>query len=146
MTLKLNLAVDESILIGKVRVQNVTGRRISLAIYGRDTVLREAYIMKEHEATTAAKRYYYVVLLLYVSDNRPSLYELYHGIARELVIAYPVLTLPVTEISQKILEDDMYEALNCARLLVEFEENLPAGTVVAVPAKGAEQPGGEQDK
>ncbi|HIJ63629.1 MAG TPA: hypothetical protein HPQ04_13120 [Rhodospirillaceae bacterium] len=135
MTLKLNLAVDESILIGKVRVQNVTGRRISLAITGRDRVLRESHIMKESEATTPAKRFYFIVLLLYVSDDKESLYNLYHDIAREVVLAYPVLTLPVTEISQRILNDDLYEALNCARLLVEFEDNMPAQADGAAPAQ-----------
>ena len=124
MTLRLNLSVDESLLIGKVRVQNVTGRRISLAIFGRDTVLRESHIMKESEATTPAKRFYYVVLSLYVAENKEILYDLYHTIARELVLAYPVLTIPVTEIGQSILAGDIYEALNCARLLVEFEERL----------------------
>ena len=126
MTLRLNLSVDESLLIGKVRVQNVTGRRISLAIFGRDTVLRESHIMKESEATTPAKRFYYVVLSLYVADDKEILYDLYHTIARELVLAYPVLTIPVTEIGQSILVGEIYEALNCARLLVEFEERLLA--------------------
>lgn len=126
MTLRLNLSVDESLLIGKVRVQNVTGRRISLAIFGRDTVLRESHIMKEGEATTPAKRFYYVVLSLYVADDKEILYDLYHTIARELVLAYPVLTIPVTEIGQSVLVGEIYEALNCARLLVEFEERLLA--------------------
>jgi flagellar biosynthesis repressor protein FlbT len=124
MTLKLNLASNESLLIGKVRVQNVSGCRISLAIHGRDKILRESRIMQESEATTPAKRYYYVVLSLYLADDKESLYNLYHDVARELVLAYPVLTLPVTEIGQRILNDDIYEALNCAHLLVEFEARL----------------------
>ena len=82
--------------------------------------------MKESEATTPAKRFYYVVLSLYVADDKEILYDLYHTIARELVLAYPVLTIPVTEIGQSILVGEIYEALNCARLLVEFEERLLA--------------------
>ena len=133
MTLKLNLAVGESLLIGKVRVQNVSGCRISLAIHGRDTILRESLIMRESEATTPAKRFYYVVLSIYLADDKKSLYDLYHAVARDLVLTYPILTLPVTDIGQRILNDDVYEALNCAQLMVEYEDRLRAPTSEETP-------------
>lgn len=124
MSLKLNLAPGEAILIGKARVENGDDRRCNLIISGDEKVLRQKRIMREAEATTPMKRLYYVVQSMYLADDRDSLNNLYHAVSREAVSAWPILTNSVTDVSEAILAGQLYEALHAAHKLVEAEAEL----------------------
>lgn len=124
MTLKLNLAPGESILIGKARVQNAGDRRCMLLVTGNEKILRGRRIMLERDATSPMKRLYFMAQSIYLSDDNESLYSLYHDVAREGVQAWPLLTMAITDVSELILAGKDYEAMNAAQTLVEVEQEL----------------------
>lgn len=124
MSLKLNLAPGESLLIGRARVQNSGDRKCTLMISGDEIVLRESRIMLEKDATTPAKRLYFVVQGIYVADNKEELFPLYHEVARGVVSAWPTLTLAVTEVSEMILGGRYYDAVNRAYAVIQMEKEL----------------------
>ncbi len=127
MTLKINLAPGESVLIGKARVENGGERRCTLVVQGNEVILREKRLMRERDATTPMTRLYFVVQSIYLADNKESLYDLYHKIAHEAVMAWPGLTLAITEIGIEILAGNDYAALNLAHTLVNVEKDLIQG-------------------
>lgn len=124
MSLKLNLAPDESLLIGKARVQNSGHHKCTLMISGGEIILRESRIMLERDATTPAKRLYFVVQGIYVADEKEPLFPLYHELARSIVSQWPAVTLAVTDISEMILSGRYYEAVNLAYGLIQMETDL----------------------
>ena len=128
MSLKLNLAAGESLLIGRARVTNGGDRRCTLIVAGEECILRESLLMLEKDATTPAKRLYFVVQGIYLNDNKEELFPLYHDMARAIVAAYPVLTLPVTDVSQLILAGRYYDALNRAHAIIKAESELLGGS------------------
>jgi flagellar protein FlbT len=129
MTLRLNLAQGESVLIGQARVQNGGAGRCTLIISGNEKVLREKRIMLERDATTPIKRLYFAVQSIYLAEEANPLFPIYHNIARDAVLAWPMLTLQITDVSQWILDGNYYEALNQAHALIEVEQDLLQGTV-----------------
>ena len=71
MSLKINLAQGESILIGKAKVQNGGNGRCVLIVSGSENVLREKRIMREREATTPIRRLYFLTQSIYLADDKP---------------------------------------------------------------------------
>lgn len=124
MSLKLNLAPGESLLVGKARIQNSGERKCTLMISGDEVVLRESRIMLERDATTPAKRLYFVVQGIYVTAEKEPLFPLYHEVARAVVNTWPTLTLAVTDIGELILGGRCYEAVNRAYALIQMEKEL----------------------
>jgi flagellar biosynthesis repressor protein FlbT len=128
MSLKLNLAAGESLLVGKARITNGGDKRCVLIVAGEEAILRESLLMLEKDATTPTKRLYFVVQGIYLSDQKEDLFPLYHEVARAAVAAYPLLTLPVTDVSQLILGGRYYDALNRAHALIEMEAKILDGS------------------
>lgn len=124
MTLKINLAPGECVVIGKARVENGGDRRCTLIVTGSETILREKRILRERDATTPLKRLYFVVQSIYLADDKEQLYDLYHAVAREAVQAWPHLLLDITDVGTEILAGNDYGALNKAHALVESEQQL----------------------
>lgn len=124
MTLKLTLAPGEAMLIGRARVENGDDRRCTLIISGDEKILRQKRIMREADATTPMKRLYYVVQSMYLAADSDSLNSLYHAVSREAVSAWPILTNPITDVSELILSGRYYEALNAAYALIEVEADI----------------------
>ncbi len=127
MSLKLNLAAGESLLIGRARVTNGGDKRCILIVAGEERILRESLLMLEKDATTPARRICFVVQGIYLSDKSEELFPLYHETVRELVEVYPSLTMAVTDVSQAILAGRYYDALNQAHALVEMEARILEG-------------------
>jgi flagellar protein FlbT len=128
MSLKLNLAVNESVLIGEAKVTNGGDKRITLIVSGDERVLRESLLMLEKDATTPAKRLCFVVQGIYLSNKKDELFPLYHDIARSVVTTNPILTMPVTNVSEMILTGRYYEALNQAHALIKMEALILSGS------------------
>ncbi|MFD2233594.1 flagellar biosynthesis repressor FlbT [Phaeospirillum tilakii] len=124
MSLKINLAQGESILIGKAKVQNGGAGRCILIVSGSENVLREKRIMRERDATTPIRRLYFVTQSLYLTDDKPKLFTLYHQIAREAVAAWPMLAGAVTDVGELILVERYYDALMACHTLTEVERGL----------------------
>ncbi|EPY00947.1 flagellar FlbT family protein [Magnetospirillum fulvum] len=124
MSLKINLAQGESILIGKAKVQNGGSGRCVLIVSGSENVLREKRIMLEKDATTPVRRLYFLTQSIYLADDKPILFDLYHQIAREAVAAWPILTGPITDIGELILVERYYDALMACHALVDVEREL----------------------
>ncbi|CCG41032.1 Flagellar FlbT family protein [Magnetospirillum molischianum] len=128
MSLKINLAQGESILIGKAKVQNGGSGRCVLIVSGSENVLREKRIMREKDAITPVRRLYFLTQSIYLADDKPVLFDLYHQIAREAVAAWPILTGPITDIGELILVERYYDALMACHGLVDIERELMGET------------------
>lgn len=133
MSLKINLAQGESILIGKAKVQNGGSGRCVLIVSGNENVLREKRIMREKDATTPVRRLYFLTQSIYLADDKPILFDLYHQIAREAVAAWPILTGPITDIGEMILVERYYDALMACHTLVDIERELMGETAKEEP-------------
>lgn len=128
MSLKLSLAVGESLLVGKARITNGGDKRCTLTVAGEECVLRESLLLLEKDATTPAKRLCFVVQAIYLSDRKEELFPLYHQMARDMVTAHPILTLPVTDVGQMILAGRYYDALNQAHAIIKLETKIFDGS------------------
>lgn len=124
MSLKINLAQGESILIGKAKVQNGGNGRCVLIVSGSENVLREKRIMRERDATTPIRRLYFLTQSIYLTDDKPKLFDLYHRVAREAVVAWPMLTGAITDVGELILVERYYDALMACHTLIEVERGL----------------------
>jgi flagellar protein FlbT len=129
MTLKISLAPAESVIIGKARVENGGEHRCTLIINGSETILREKRVMREADATSPLKRLYFVVQCIYLADDRPSLFDLFHQVSREAATASPTLTLGIVEVGEMVMAGNEYTALNKAYELVELERQAYAAKV-----------------
>jgi flagellar biosynthesis repressor protein FlbT len=124
MALKIQLAVGESVLIGKARVANGGNARCVLVVTGDEKILRGGLIMLEEEATTPVKRLYFTVQGIYLADSEDELFPLYHELSRTVTITYPFMNLAICDISMLILSGQYFEALIKTHDLIKAEQDF----------------------
>ena len=122
--LKIVLKPGEKVIIGGAVIKNGE-RPATLFIENRVTLLREKDIMPEEEATTYCSKIYFVIQLMYIDGkNIVRYHDLYWRLVSDLVEAVPRTTGLITQISQKLLEEDYYQALKLAKKLLVFEKEV----------------------
>lgn len=122
--LKITLKPRERIIIGGAVIKN-GDRPATIYVENRVTLLREKDIIKEEEAVTYCSKIYFVIQLMYVDGkNILDYHNLYWKLVRELVETVPRTTEIIDQISQKILEENYYQALKIAKKLMEFEKEV----------------------
>jgi flagellar protein FlbT len=124
VALKLTLKPNEKVFIGGAVVQN-GDNPAELSILNDVPLLREKDVLTEQEADSACKRVYLCVQLMYMDRNNLSNYQrTYQSLMGELLTAVPATVDYIAEINNDLACGRYYQALKCARKLVQFEQEL----------------------
>jgi flagellar protein FlbT len=123
MPLKLELKRGERIILGEYVVK--TSERTRLTFLNNDvTILREKDILTADQADTPAKRVYLAVQLMYVSKDPASAHQIYFALVRDILQAAPSARPLIDKINDQILSGHMYKALQEAKKLIAYEQEL----------------------
>ena len=123
MALKVELKAGERIIIGECVITNAD-QRTRLLIDGEAPILRERDIMTPKIADTPAKNLYFIIQMMYLSKTPRDHHETYFQLMREIVQAAPSTWPYIENINNHILTGEMYKALNQARKLIAYEQEL----------------------
>jgi len=123
MALKVELKPNERIIIGESLITN-DRQRTRLFIEGNAPILREKDILTPDAADSPAKRIYLSVQLMYLSKTPEKIYDDYFALANDIISAAPSTTTFIAEISNFILNNELYKALKEAKRLIEHERKL----------------------
>jgi len=124
VALKLTLKPNEKVFIGGAVVQN-GDTPAELSILNDIPLLRGKDVMTEEDADTVCKQVYLCVQLMYMDRNNLSSYQRnYQGLIEELLVAVPATVNFIAEINNDLACGRYYQAMKCARKLVQFEQEL----------------------
>jgi flagellar biosynthesis repressor protein FlbT len=124
MPLKLTLKPHEKIIIGGAVIQNGAST-CHLLVENKVPLLRQTDILSESEATTPCRRIYFAIQLLYIDQEKHhELQTLYQELANEVIKAAPSMNDLISQISQLIINDELYQAIKLAKKLIHYEEEL----------------------
>lgn len=124
MALKINLKPNEKIFIGGAVVQN-GDNHVELNILNDVPLLREKDVLNEQEATTICMQVYLSVQLMYMDQPNLHTYQLnYRRLIEELLGAAPSTVNFIAEINNDLACGRYYQALKCARRLMDYERGL----------------------
>ena len=124
MALKLSLKPNEKVFIGGAVVQN-GDNPAELSILNDVPLLRAKDVLTEEDADSACKQIYLCVQLMYMDRNNLSNYQrTYQGLIDEVLTAAPATVDYIAEINNDLACGRYYQAMKCARKLVQFEQEL----------------------
>ena len=124
MALKLSLKPNEKVFIGGAVVQNGDSPA-ELSILNDVPLLRAKDVLTEEDADSACKQIYLCVQLIYMDRNNLSNYQrTYQGLIDEVLTAAPATVDYIAEINNDLACGRYYQAMKCARKLVQFEQEL----------------------
>ena len=124
MALKITLKPNEKVFIGGAVVQNGDSPA-ELSILNDVPLLRSKDVLTEQEADSACKQVYLCVQLMYMDRNNLSIYQRnYQQLIEELLAAAPTTVDYIAEINNDLACGRYYQAMKCARKLVQFEQEL----------------------
>lgn len=124
MALKLSLKPHEKIFIGGAVVQNGEAH-VELNILNDVPLLREKDVLAEQDADSVCKKIYLVVQLMYMDQpNLPRYQQNYRSLMVEVLEAAPGSATYLAEINNNLACGRYYQALKCARNLMDFEQGL----------------------
>ena len=124
MALKITLKPHEKIIFGGAVVTNGSSG-CHLTIENNVPILRQADILSEHEANSPCKRIYFAIQLMYIDEQRSmEIHPIYWDLVTQVLNAAPSTRDLITQISEKILEGKLYQALKLARNLISYEQEL----------------------
>jgi len=124
MALKITLKPNEKVIIGGAVLKNCASS-CHLLVENNVTILRQADIITEHEATTPCRRIYLAIQLMYIDEQRSTeIHPIYWDLVRDLLEAAPSTKNLISQISGCILEKQYYQALKHTKKLVAYEEEL----------------------
>ena len=124
MSLKISLKPMEKIFIGGAVVQNGDSP-IELNVLNDVPLLREKDVLTEQEAETPCARVYLCVQLMYMDRSNLHVYQQnYRQLIEKLLMASPDSVQYLAEINNFLASGRYYQALKCARKLMEYEEGL----------------------
>ena len=124
MALKLTLKPNEKVFIGGAVVQN-GDNSAELSILNDVPLLREKDVLTEQEADSICKQVYLCVQLMYMDRNNLSNYQRnYQALIEEILRAVPATVDYIAEINNDLACGRYYQAMKCARRLVQFEQEL----------------------
>ncbi len=124
MSLKITLKVHEKFIIGGAVITN--GDAKSTFMVENDVpILREKDIMTLAAANTPCKRIYFSIQLMYVDaknilEHHKTFWELVKDVADAAPSQKPILQ----EISNRILNEQYYQALKLTKKLIEYEQEV----------------------
>lgn len=124
MALKISLKPDEKIFIGGAVVRN-GGSHAELNILNDVPLLREKDILNEQESDSICKRIYLCVQLMYMDQSHLNAYQQnYRNLVEEVLAAAPSAAAFLAEINNNLACGRYYQALKCARSLMDYEQGL----------------------
>ncbi len=124
MALKLNLKPNEKVFIGGAVVQN-GDEQVEFTILNDVPLLRGRDIIAEQDADTACKQLYLCVQLMYIDRGNLAVYQRnYRQMIEDLLVMIPGSVEYIAEINNDLACGKYYQALKCARRLVDFEQEL----------------------
>ncbi len=124
MALKISLKPNEKIFIGGAVVQNGDSQ-VDLNILNDVPLLRGKDVLTEQDADTACKRIYLCVQLMYMDRSNLYAYQQnYRELIEALIVEAPDSTQYVAKINSDLACGKYYQAMKCARKLMEFEQEL----------------------
>lgn len=124
MALKISLKPNEKIFIGGAVVKNGDSP-IELMVLNDVSLLREKDIMTEQDADTIGKHIYLCVQLMYMDHSSLRLYQKnYRKLVDEVAMKLPGALQLVAEINNHLAGGNYYQALKCARKMMEYEQEL----------------------
>jgi len=124
MALKISLKPGEKVFIGGAVVQNGDSAT-ELTVLNDVPLLRGKDVITEEQAVTRCKQYYLCVQLMYMDRiNLAGYQHTYRELVQELMTALPESVDFIAEINNDLACGRYYQAMKCARKLVDFEEEL----------------------
>lgn len=124
MALKISLKPGEKVFIGGAVVQNGDSAT-ELTVLNDVTLLRGKDVITEEQADTKCKQLYLCVQLMYMDRlNLAGYQQTYREIIQELLTILPRSVDFIAEINNDLACGRYYQAMKCARKLVDFEEEL----------------------
>jgi flagellar protein FlbT len=124
MALKLSLKPNEKIFIGGAVVQN-GDTHVELNILNDVPLLREKDVLAVEDANSVCKKIYLCVQLMYMDQANMSKYQQnYRSLIMEAMDAAPSVTGYLAEINNNLACGRYYQALKCARNLMDYEQGL----------------------
>lgn len=124
MSLKISLKPNEKVILGGAVIQNGHST-CHLTVENNVPILRQADILGEHEANSPCKRIYFAIQLMYIDEQRSAeIHPIYWDLVKQVLDAAPSTRDLITQISEKILEGKLYQALKLAKNLISYEQEL----------------------
>lgn len=124
MALKLSLKPNEKVILGGAVIQN-GNTTCHLTVENNVPILRQVDILSDHDANSPCKRIYFAIQLMYIDEQRSAeIHPLYWDLVKQVIDAAPSTREMLTQISEKILEGKLYQALKLAKNLISYEQEL----------------------
>lgn len=124
MALKITLKPHEKVILGGAVVTNGASS-CHLTVENNVSILRQADILTEDDATTPCKRIYFAIQLMYIDEQRSAeIHPLYWDLVKEVLLAAPSTKDLIRQVSEKILEGNLYQALKQTKKLITYEQEL----------------------
>lgn len=130
MPLRISLKAGERLIVGGAVVRN-GGHRCELMIENDVPILRGKEVLGLDETTSPCRRIYFTVQLMYVDPaNLEAHQALYDELMADVLGASPSMIPLLAELSDRIQEQEYYQALKVARRLIAYEQDLISHAVV----------------
>jgi len=124
MALKIALKPGERMIVGGAVIKN-GGVKAELFVQNKVPLLREKDILSERDAQTIAQKIYFTIQLMYIDkENRIDHHNAYWNFVKEMAQAAPSTTPLIDQISEKIVENQYYQALKLSRKLIDYEKEI----------------------
>ena len=124
MPLKITLKPNERMIAGGAVITN-GNTRCNLLIENKVSILRQKDIMSEKDTDSPCRRIYFAIQLMYVDEeNLIEHHNTYWKLVQDIVKAAPSMLALIDQISEHILNNKYYQALNLARKLIDYEQEV----------------------
>lgn len=124
MALKIALKPNEKVFIGGAVVQNGENAA-ELTILNDVPLLRAKDVLSEEAADSLCKQIYLCVQLMYMDRNNLATYQHnYLPLIQQVLVAAPEAVSYIAEINNDLACGKYYQAVKCARKLMDFEQEL----------------------
>jgi flagellar biosynthesis repressor protein FlbT len=124
MPLRVELAPQERLLVGRACIRNIGGRRADFVVETPTKVLRGRYLITAAEADTPCKRLHLAIEDIYLSDDPLERETAATALGTEIVRAVPSTAPYLAAIFTELFAGEFYKALKASRELVEYEAYL----------------------
>jgi len=124
MALKIALKPGERMIIGGAVIKN-GGAKAELFVQNKVPLLREKDILSERDAQTVAQKIYFTIQLMYIDqENMVNHHNAYWNFVKEITKAAPSTAALIDQISEKIVDNQFYQALKLSRKLIDYEKEI----------------------
>jgi flagellar protein FlbT len=124
MALKITLKPNEKMILGGAVIRCGTGK-CHFTVENTVPILRQNSIMSADDADSPARRIYFAIQMMYVDETRIAEYQkTYWKLVRQFLEAAPSALEIVDQINELIITAKYYQALQSARRLIDFEQEV----------------------